>query len=110
VNPVPDNRVAPEPAETPAPAASEPAAPVQEPTRAVNLELRTLQSVWMRVVIDGEKKTEGMVPAGQSLHFGGDDSIVVRVGNGGAVLVKSGDREAPFGVVAQPLTRRFSKP
>ena len=63
----------------------------------------------MRVVVDGEKKSEGMVPGGESLHLGGDDSIVVRVGNGGAVVVKSGDRENPFGAADQPVTRRFSK-
>ena len=105
----PDTRVAPEPGETPAPPAQQATAPVQEPARAVTLDLRTLQSVWMRVVVDGEKKSEGMVQGGQSLHFGADDSIVVRVGNGGAVVVKTGDREHPFGAVDQPVTRRFAK-
>ena len=99
------------PAETPAVAAPEPPtpSPAQQDTHAVVVDLKTLQSVWMRVVVDGEKKSEGMVQGGESLHFGGDDSIVIRVGNGGAVIVKNGDREDPFGAADQPLTRRFSK-
>jgi hypothetical protein len=63
----------------------------------------------MRVVVDGQKNIEGMVQGGEPLHFTGDRSIVVRVGNGGDVLVKTGDREAPFGEVGQPMTRTFSK-
>lgn len=63
----------------------------------------------MRVVIDGRKEAEGTVQAGEPLHFTGD-SIVVRVGNGGDVVVKLGDREEPFGDAGQPRTRTFSKP
>ena len=112
VNPITDSprAAAPEPADTsPAPAAQEPAPAAQPISRAVTLELKTLQSVWMRVVVDGEKKSEGMVPGGESLHFGADESIVIRVGNGGAVVIKSGDRETPFGAADQPVTRKFSK-
>jgi len=63
----------------------------------------------MRVVVDGRKDVEGMVQAGEPLHLAGDHSIVVRVGNGGDVVVKTGDREESFGEAAQPLTRTFSK-
>jgi len=64
----------------------------------------------MRVVVDGRKDIEGMVQGGEPLHFTGDHSIVVRVGNGGDVLVKTGDHEDRFGEVGQPVTRTFSKP
>jgi hypothetical protein len=64
----------------------------------------------MRVVVDGRKDVEGTVQTGEPLHFTGERSIVVRVGNGGDVLVKTGDREEPFGDAAQPRTRTFSKP
>lgn len=107
--PVTDTRTAPETADAPPPAAQESAA-VQDATHAVTLKLRTVRPVWMRVVVDGQKKIEGTVQGGESLQYGGDESIVVRVGNGGDVLVTSGDREAPFGAVDQPVTRRFSKP
>jgi len=108
---VPSEPASAPPAETPAAPAPEPPAPApaQQDAHAVVLDLRTLRPVWMRVVVDGEKKSEGMVQGGESLHFGADDSIAVRVGNGGDVLVKNGDREDPFGDVDQPVTRRFAK-
>jgi hypothetical protein len=64
----------------------------------------------MRVVVDGRKDAEGTIQAGEPLHFTGDDSIVVRVGNGGDVVVRIGDREESFGEAGQPRTRTFSKP
>ena len=64
----------------------------------------------MRVIVDGRKAFEGTVQAGEPLHFTGDQAIVVRVGNGGDVVVKSGDREESFGDAGQPRTRTFSKP
>jgi hypothetical protein len=110
VTPVANSSAPTAPAEgAPAPAAPEsPATPV-EAAHAVVVELRTVRPVWMRVVVDGRKNLEGMVQGGQSLRFAGDQSIVVRVGNGGDVLVKTGDREDPFGAAAQPLTRTFPK-
>ena len=92
----------------PPPAASQVVPPVQV-AHSVVVELKTVRPVWMRVVVDGRTDVEGMVQGGE-LHFAGDESIVVRVGNGGDVLVKTGNREEPFGEVGQPLTRRFSKP
>lgn len=77
---------------------------------AVLLEMTTVRPVWMRVVVDGRKSVEGMVQGGESLRFSGDQSIVVRVGNGGDVLVKSGTREDRFGDAGQPVTRTFLKP
>jgi len=74
------------------------------------IELRVLRPVWMRVVVDGRKDVEGTVQPREPLHFTGDHSIVVRVGNGGDVLVKTVDREESFGDTGQPRTRAFSKP
>lgn len=92
------------------PPAAAPSAPTTPAARAVAIELRVIRPVWMRVVVDGRKDVEGTVQAGEPLRFTGDHSIVVRVGNGGDVLVKTGDREEPFGDAAQPRTRTFSKP
>lgn len=105
VDPVTENHVSTGHGETPTPAA-----PPLAGAHAVVLDLRTVRPVWMRVVVDGQKNVEGMVQGGEPLHFTGDHSIVVRVGNGGDVLVKTGDREGPFGDVGQPLTRTFVKP
>ena len=92
----------------PTPAPSQPAAVVAP--SAVTLELSTLQPVWMRVTVDGQKKLERMVAGGERLQFNGDRSIVVRAGNAGYVVVKTGTHEAPFGDAGQPLTRTFVKP
>jgi hypothetical protein len=64
----------------------------------------------MRVVIDGRTDVEGTVQAGDPMHLTGEHSIVVRVGNGGDVLVRAGAREESFGDTGQPRTRTFSKP
>jgi hypothetical protein len=108
-NAVPDGSVARPTAGTAAPAAL-PSAPPEAAARNVVLDLKVVRPVWMRVVVDGRTDVEGMVQSGEPLHFTGDQSIVVRVGNGGDVLVKTGDREESFGEAGQPLTRRFSKP
>jgi len=94
---------------TPPPAASA-SAPPTVTAPGVVLELRIVRPVWMRVVVDGRKDVEGMVQGGEPLHFTADHSIVVRVGNGGDVFVKTGGREESFGDVGQPRTRTFSKP
>ena len=91
------------------PAASSPARAIPA-AHAVAIELRVIRPVWMRVVVDGRKDVEGTVQAGAPLQFTGDRSIVVRVGNGGDVAVKTGSREESFGPTGQPRTRTFSKP
>src|SRR5204863_5712352 len=110
VSPVTNNQLSTGTAGTPPGAARESAATLQPSVRGVAVELRTVRAVWMRVVVDGRKNVEGMVQGGEPLHFTGDHSIVVRVGNGGDVLVKTGDHEDRFGEVGQPVTRTFSKP
>jgi hypothetical protein len=106
VNGVTGNAASTRNAATPSAAASQSAAAAG----GVVLELRVVRPVWMRVVIDGRKDVEGMVQAGQPLHFTGDHSIIVRVGNGGDVLVTTGNGEERFGDAGQPRTRTFSKP
>lgn len=103
------------PAAVKAPSAEEAADPPSLPQPAaapeartpVQLELRTLGAVWIRVVVDGEKKVEGVVPAAQRLSFRATRSIVVRAGNGGDLLVVSDNHEDKFGAPDQPLTRTF---
>jgi hypothetical protein len=84
-------------------------APATPAARGLTIELRVIRPVWMRVVVDGRKDVEGTVQAGP-MHLSGDHSIVVRVGNGGDVVVQTGTRDEPFGETAQPRTRTFSKP
>jgi hypothetical protein len=108
VSAVTDNAASTRNAAPPTAAASQSAASAAA-ARGVVLELRIVRPVWMRVVIDGRKDVEGMVQGGQPLRFTGDHSIIVRVGNGGDVLVTTGNGEESFGDAGQPLTRTFSK-
>jgi hypothetical protein len=113
----PSTRVVEAPAntvQTPAPAVQEP--PVTAPPPAppspvanVTVELRTLQPVWMRVTVDGQKQREGTVPAGELLQLHADRAIVVRAGNGADVVVKTANGETPLGVAGQPITFTFTK-
>ena len=96
-------------AEKPAPPPSLPQpASAPEARAAVQLELRTLAQVWIRVVVDGDKKVEDVIPAGQRLSFSATKSIVVRAGNGGDLVVVTENREERFGAADQPLTRTFA--
>jgi xanthine/CO dehydrogenase XdhC/CoxF family maturation factor len=69
-----------------------------------------VRPVWMRVVVDGQNRIEGMIQGGESLYFTGDHSIAVCAANDGDVLVKAGSGEDRFGEVGQPVTRTFLKP
>lgn len=96
-------------AAAPRPRPASQSAPATPTTHAIAVELQVIRPVWMRVVVDGRKDVEGTVQAGP-MHLSGDQSIVVRVGNGGDVLVRTGSRDEPFGETAQPRTRTFPKP
>lgn len=108
-NAVSDNTTLPRGERASTPTASAPK-PANAGTHGIAIELRAVRPVWMRVVVDGRKDAEGTVQAGEPLHFTGDHSIVVRVGNGGDVVVRIGDREESFGDAGQPRTRTFSTP
>jgi hypothetical protein len=109
VNAVNDNAASTRNAGVSPPAAPQ-SAPATPAARGIAIELRVIRPVWMRVVVDGRKEVEGTVQAGERLHFTGDHSLVVRVGNGGDVLVRTGTRDESFGETGQPRTRTFSKP
>lgn len=92
---------------TPAAAAAGPSAPSSGsegtgsaapagPARALEIELNTTRPVWMRVIVDGERRVEREVSAGQRLTFGADRAIVLRVGDGGGVRLKVGGRDEGF--------------
>ena len=105
----PASTVQPSPPPVEAPPVSTPPPPAPAPVANVNVELRTLQPVWMRVTVDGQKQREGTVPAGEQLQLHADHAIIVRAGNGGDVMVKTANGETPLGVAGQPVTFTFTK-
>jgi hypothetical protein len=95
--------------ESAAPPASSPPPAAAGATRGgVHVELRTVQSVWIRVIVDDETKLERVVPGSQQLSFTGARSIAVRAGSGADVLVISGGQEVPLGASIRPVTRTFA--
>jgi hypothetical protein len=60
------------------------AAPEDPPLR---VELRTVRESWLRVVVDGERRLERLVPVGESILLEADGTVVVRAGDAGGVTV-----------------------
>ena len=90
-----------------APAQQAPSAPVS----GLQVELRTIRRVWLRVVVDGEKSIEREVPADERIPITGQKAIVIRAGDAGAVHVAvNGEDRGPFGTDGFPATRTFTPP
>lgn len=78
-------------------------------SRPLQVELTTLRPVWMRVVVDGERRVERQVPADQKLTFGADRAIVLRAGDAGSVRVAvDGVDQGVLGRVGQVMNRTFT--
>jgi hypothetical protein len=84
------------PSVTTPPAASPDKATARAPAavrRALQVELTTIRPVWMRVTVDGERRIEREVPAGQRLSFAADRAIAIRAGDGGGVRLTIDGRD-----------------
>jgi hypothetical protein len=77
----------------PTPAQKPPVQPPAAQRRALEIEMTTIRPVWMRVTVDGERRLEREVAAGQRLTFGADRSIVIRAGDGGGVRLSIDGRD-----------------
>jgi RodZ C-terminal domain len=102
----------PEPAPSPQPvapaastAASEAPAPAAAPAHPLRVTLTAIRPVWLRVTVDGSRAHQGELPAGETLSFDGDRTVVVRSGDAGGVqaTVNGTDRGA-LGLRGWPLT------
>jgi len=108
----PAARSAPQPSATGSPSAAAGAPRGQLPPaarRPLEIELTTVRPVWMRVIVDGERRVEREVPAGQRLTFGADRAIVLRAGDGGGVRLSVGGRDlGPLGRDGQIAVRTLT--
>lgn len=92
----------PEPVVTPPPAA----APV---VPGVNLELVTHRRVWVRVTIDGKRAFERELAPDQRIPLHGEQAIVIRAGDAGAITVTRDGRDAgALGRDGMIATREFT--
>lgn len=95
---------------TPAPGAVVPApAPAVPPAPAA--ELTTSRTVWVRVIVDGERVLERELPANARIPLTPAKTIVIRTGDAGAVrLTIAGADQGPLGREGQVVTRTFTLP
>lgn len=109
------------PAENAAPPAADPspaAAPAADPdstpavpARPLEIRITTERPVWMRVIVDGARRVEREVAANQTLTFGADRAIVLRVGDAGGVrLSVNGVDQGRLGRDGQIAVRTITPP
>ena len=79
-------------------------------TRRGNLSVvvESVREVWMRTTIDGRPDLGRTLTAGQVVNIAADQSISLRVGDAGAMVVSvNGGEKRPLGRDGQVVTRQF---
>jgi transcriptional regulator with XRE-family HTH domain len=79
-----------------APQAQEPAmSGTSEPRQAARHSLQVVATdrVWLQVIIDGGDKRETLLQPGEKVTYDAHDSLVLKVGNAGGVLLKYNERD-----------------
>lgn len=100
---LPTPTVPPSPTPTPRPTVT------PEVVARITLELRTTQRAWLRVAVDGQIVEEGILEAGQTRVWDADQSILVRTGNaGGVILILNGQELGPMGGIGQVVERAWA--
>jgi cytoskeleton protein RodZ len=80
------------------------------PASGVNVELRTVDRAWIRATVDGRVVDEETYASGQSLRWTGQQSVLLRVGNGAGVDVTvNGQRVGALGQSGQIIEREFRR-
>lgn len=103
------------PAATPTAAPTVQAAPTSAATaaaasRLVQVELRTVDRAWIRATVDGRIVLEETLPAGETRRWEGQQTVALRVGNGGGVDVTvNGQRIGALGPTGEPVDREFAR-
>lgn len=97
------------PTQAPSPAPT----PVPSPTpvvQGVQVELRAVERAWVRATVDGRVVLEETLATGQTRQWTGQQSVLLRVGNGAAVDVSvNGQRVGALGAAGQPIDREFTR-
>lgn len=94
--------------ETPLPAEPEPAAPAA-PDR-LTLQIAALETVWVSVVVDGQRVLYTTIPKGTTRVFEARKKIQIRAGRANAVQIEQDGRKFLLGPDVAPLTRGFAAP
>lgn len=71
-----------------------PATPAVTPeSKSVVIDIKTEETSWMRVEIDGKTAFEGTLPKGTQKQWVADESVKIRAGNAGAVYITINDEQ-----------------
>ncbi|MEM6502100.1 MAG: RodZ domain-containing protein [Cyanobacteria bacterium P01_C01_bin.89] len=77
-------------------------------SKAVNVNVQLTSRAWIRVVVDGQVDFEGVLPEGTERSWAADESLLVRSGNAGAVLLSfNGQNPQPLGEKGAVQETRF---
>lgn len=92
----------------PAPAPSPTPTPPPSTAPVARLDLKTNQPCWLLVVVDGESKFTGTLPAGEERSFQGTKLIYIKAGNAGGIeLTFNGEKQEPLGAIGEVKDREF---
>jgi Domain of unknown function (DUF4115) len=93
---------------------STPAAPTAAVTNtsttpsALSLLVEARRSSWLRTTVDGESDSGRMLAQGETVRLNAKQSVLLRVGDAGAVFVSvNNGKAAPLGGDGQVVTRQF---
>jgi hypothetical protein len=93
----------PAPAPLPTPVANTPTKP-----SALSLLVEARRSSWLRTTVDGESDSGRMLAQGETVRLNAKQSVLLRVGDAGAVFVSvNSGQAAPLGRDGQVVTRQF---
>lgn len=85
--------------------------PLPSPVKAVNINVVMKGESWMRVEVDGAVKFEGILSEGTSKVWQGNQNIVLRAGNAGAVQIQFNQRSPQLlGQSGQVVQKTFLLP
>lgn len=85
--------------------------PILPPAKAVSIQVTMKGESWMRVEVDGAVKFEGILSDGTSRAWQGNQDILLRAGNAGAVQIKF-NQQSPqlLGQAGQVVQKTFKSP
>lgn len=71
-----------------------PAAVPVEPESPLRIDIELTDQSWLRIVVDGEKDFEGVLPEGTERTWTAENQLTIRAGNAGGVLLAHNSGEA----------------
>lgn len=79
-------------------------------TKAVEITAKYTGNCWTQINVDNKIVYEGIPKNGETLSWAGDNHIVVRAGNAGAVMIQYNGKDlGALGAAGDVITKKFTK-